>query len=334
MRASTRFIAALAAAGILLTGCSGGGTSAPEAAPAVMPAPGFDAVSDLSGGAPASGASADRGPIASPYTTGVERQIARTASMTVVVDDVAATAEKIRALAAPLNGWVTNESLVTSPGADAIGPRPSGSWLTLSVPASRLDDAIAQVGDLGTVRDRNATAEDVTDVVVDLDARITSLEASVTRLQELVQRAGSVADIAAVERELSSRQADLEAMKSQRLRLAGAVERSTLTIALITPNQSTSTNPLQTGWSRGWSAFLESVAALIMVVAASLPFAIFVALIATPIVLIVRSRRRARATKSAAALGELRVDRVHEAAGQQHRPDAEGNGQGDPDDRP
>ena len=289
MSTTTRLLAALAASAILLTGC-GTAESPSMVEPAGAPAPAQPA-----GGA-AGGAVADRAESkpgtdpAEPYQTGVQRQIARSASLTLVVDDVQASAERVRALAAALDGWVSEESLALT-GADGIRGPVAGSWITLSVPASRLDDAIARVGELGTVRDRQASAQDVTDVVVDLDARITSLEASVKRLQELVGRSGSVADIAAVERELATRQADLEAMKSQRLYYAGIVERSSLTITLITPTQSSSTNPIQTGWSRGWAAFLESVSILITVVAAILPFALFAALVLVPLLLWRRARR-------------------------------------------
>lgn len=352
-RPVTRLLAALAASTILLTGCS---SSAPSVEPAPYPVGGVAHdrnESSAAGGAvaPAAGMPGMPGTPGEvvgsdgvPLTAGVERQIARTASMTVVVEDVRATAERIRALTATLDGWISNESLALGDGTKI---RPAGSYLTLSVPASRLDEAIEKVGELGTVRDRHATADDVTDVVVDLDARITSLEASVNRLQELVGRAGSVADIAAVERELSSRQADLEAMKSQRLRLAGAVERSTLTVALITPSQSTSTNPIQTGWSQGWEAFLQSVAFLITFVAALLPFLLFFGLLALPIVLWVRARQRRRARTfapsapsapsgqhSAAAPGQFGLDRVDVAPGQQQGPDEQGNGEHSSDDRP
>ncbi|HHU38710.1 MAG TPA: DUF4349 domain-containing protein [Propionibacterium sp.] len=336
MDTTTRLLAGLATATILLTGCSASGWNVEPALPepAAAPAGGGVAADRAESGSAPAGGQTDRGV---PYTTGTERQIARTASLTLVVDDVSATAERIRALTATLDGWVAGESLALDPG-DGARTMPAGSYLTLSVPASRLDDAIRQVGELGTVRDRNATAEDVTDVVVDLDARIRSLEASVNRLQDLVGRAGSVADIAAVERELSARQADLEAMKSQRLRLAGAVERSTLTVALLTPTQSTTTNPIQTGWSQGWNAFLRSVAALITFVAAVLPFALFFGLIALPVWLVVR-RRRTRTSHTAgtgrsAASGDFGPDRVDVGPREQDRPGGEGQRQDDADDGP
>lgn len=328
MRTTTRIVAALAASLILLTGCS-----ASSSTPAALPQPAMPdmaSASDAAGGAPADSGRYEAGTEANPLTTGMGRQIARTASMTVVVDDVQAAAERVRALTAALDGWVANESLALG-SADSKLPRPAGSYVSLSVPASRLDDAIRQVGELGTVRDRQAKAEDVTDAVVDLDARTKSLEASVTRLQELVQRAGSVADIAAVERELSSRQADLEAMKSQRLRLAGAVERSTLTVALLTESQSSSTNPIQTGWTNGWTVFLESVSILVTIVAALLPFALVVAAIVVPIVM---WRRRVKARRASAASGELRLGGVDEPAGHQQRPDDQPQAEHEADDRP
>lgn len=311
-----RLVAALAASVALLSGCGAGeglsGFPEPATAPAAAPAP---------EGAPAGGAPAADRASGSEYAAGAERQVARTASLTLVVGDLRATADRIRAITASLDGWVANESLVLPEG--AIDSVPAGSWVVVSVPASRLDAVTDQVAALGTVRNRGASADDVTEVVVDLDARIRSLEASVTRLQELVGRAGSVADIAAVERELSNRQAELESLKSQRLQLAGAVERATLTVSLLTPTQSTTTNPLQTGWARGWSAFLASVSILVTVVAALLPFAAVAALVVVPL-LWWRRRRRASA----------RVDGVDVRAGQQDSPDQQPYGEGEAQRRP
>ena len=288
--------AALGVSLLLLTGCSaastpdGTTTEVAPAGPASGPAGGR-------AGAPVAPAPAQDagGPVSVPYTTGSGRQIARTTSLTLVVEDVRGTADRIRGVAQALDGWVAQESLQLELGGGTDGIKPSGSWLTLSVPASRLDAATDQVAALGTVRHRGASAQDLTDTVVDLDARIRSLEASVARLQELVGRAGSVADIAAVERELANRQSELESLTAQRLRLAGAVERATLTVSLLTPAQSTTTNPIQTGWARGWAAFLESVAVLVTVVGAVLPYVLVLALVGLPLAWWWRRRRSARA---------------------------------------
>lgn len=275
-------LAVLTTSVVLLTGCGSGGSTSVSSQPAVAPGPAQVGAPEGNVGAPRQvEPAADKA--GTPLTVGAGRQIARTASLTLVVQDVRATADQIRGVAQSLEGWVAYESLqVDAQASDAS--LPSGSLVTISVPASRLDAATERVAALGVVRNRGTSAEDVTQVVVDVDARIRSLEASVARLQELVGRAGSVADIAAVERELSNRQAELESLKSQRLQLAGAVERSTLTVSLLTPTQSTTTNPLQTGWARGWTAFLESVAILVTVVAAVLPFAAVAALVVVPIV--------------------------------------------------
>lgn len=330
-----RVIAALAAtamaATLALTGCSGATQSMPGG-PVVAPEPaalpggdGSGAASDGREVAPAAGGGQGA---QNPYATGAERQIARTASLTLVVDDVPGTADRIRGIAESLDGWVANESLLLDD--DQVRSSLSGSWVYISVPASRLDQATEQVAALGIVRNRGTSSQDVTDAVVDLDARIRSLEASVTRLQELVGRAGSVADIAAVERELSARQAELESLKSQRLQLAGAVERATLGVSLLTPTQSTTTNPLQTGWARGWAAFLESVAVLITVVGAVLPFAALAAVIVVPLLWWRRRRAVRRSARSADAdgLGDGVGARQQDRTGQQT------GGERDAQDRP
>ncbi len=120
-----RLVAALAASVALLSGCGAGeglsGFPEPATAPAAAPAP---------EGAPAGGAPAADRASGSEYAAGAERQVARTASLTLVVDDLRATADRIRAITASLDGWVANESLVLPEG--AIDSVPAANLATLS----------------------------------------------------------------------------------------------------------------------------------------------------------------------------------------------------------
>jgi hypothetical protein len=144
-----RLVAALAASVALLSGCGAGeglsGFPEPATAPAAAPAP---------EGAPAGGAPAADRASGSEYAAGAERQVARTASLTLVVDDLRATADRIRAITASLDGWVANESLVLPEG--AIDSVPAGSWVVVSVPASRLDAVTDQHPLAGGVRHPSA----------------------------------------------------------------------------------------------------------------------------------------------------------------------------------
>lgn len=195
-----------------------------------------------------------------------ERQVARTGSLTLSVSDVIPIGVRLRELAAASDGFISQESLFT--GADATTP----SVVVLSVPTAKLDATMDAIAALAELRNRSVTAVDLTTVVVDVDARIRTLTDSIERIRELIKRSGSVADIARVESELTSRQSELESLKAQRAALADEVERASITVTLVKPDQVTNPNPLLSGLARGWEAMVQSVVYLIVLVGAAFPF--------------------------------------------------------------
>lgn len=256
---------------ILLSGCSGGAAS------------GGGMVGDEAG-APAE-AAPEEGDI---RASSADRIVARTASLTVHVSDPLDGADEVRRIAERRNGWVSWESISLA-GTDATDRY---ATVTITVPADDFTDTLTELAGIGTLEQRQVSTEDVTDQVIDLQARIDSKRASIKRIEELMERTGSVGDIAAVESELASRQADLEALLAQQKYYASITDFSTISVSLTSPVTS-DPNPLWAGLKEGWSALKTSVRVLLVVVGALLPFAVVAALIAVPIVWFVRRRRSA-----------------------------------------
>lgn len=277
--------AALVLSALLLSGCtvpfdlrevgSSGGV------PAAAPAP--DAPVDA--GAPLAPAADENG-----------RHVERTASVTLQVRDVLVAADAARDLAARVDGWVADESIRLAGDGDS-----RVSTVTLSVPASRLDEAMALLSELGEVHSRSTSARDVTSSVVDIDARIRALEASITRVQALMERAGSLTEVAQVERELTQRQSELESLRARQAQLQTSVERASLFLALRTDAPPPEPNPFLDGLMRGWYAFLGSVGLLLALLGGALPFALVGLLILGPLAW--RWRRRSAARRDANLAG-------------------------------
>lgn len=269
-----RWVAAAVAGLLLVTGCGAGGASAPESGGAAPMPEGMPAEPDQP---------ADPG----------ERQLARTASITLVVEDVEQAAIKLREVAATVGGLVTAENL-SLPGADEEW---SGySQLVVSVPAEMLDHSLDVIGALGEVRQRSIESVDVTDAVLDVDARVKTLRESIARLQELMTRAGSVADIAAVEAELSRRQAELESLLAQQKNLQNRVAMSPITVVLYPPELADEAPApgFLGGLAAGWAAMVAAGQAALTAVGWLLPWAALAAIIGGPL-LWWRRRRRAAA---------------------------------------
>jgi hypothetical protein len=148
------------------------------------------------------------------------RLLIRRAAMSLVVDDVPTVAERTRALASRLGGYVERSELRGE----------SGMAITLRIPTPSLDAALDTLAALGEVRHRSTSTTDVTEHVIDLQARVASLRATRDRLRQLLEQASRVTEVLEVERELARVQAELDALEGRLAHLTGSIELAELSL--------------------------------------------------------------------------------------------------------
>lgn len=275
-----RRLAAIAAAAMIfaLAGCSNSAsTDSGGSAPMGVPTAAGGAAESKAGDAAAPAAAPAAVPTGVPAS---ERKVARTAQLTLGISDPAKSAKDVRAAAESLGGYVLSENVVTEQK-DGFYIQPSS--VTVSVPSAKLDDALDALAKLGDVRNRVVNSADVTTQVVDTDARIASLRESIARIEALMAKAGSVTEIAAVERELTQRQSELESMVAQQQALADRVAMAPITVTLRPAQTVSDPNPLWQGLTAGWSALLTSLRILITTLGALAPFAVLALVVWLPI---------------------------------------------------
>lgn len=276
----------LLALALLLSACSG--PSLPTTGPGTVTDAGGPAAAPL----PDQGGGEER-----PTDPENSRQVARTAYLRVEVEDPAAAAGRLRALATGLGGLVAAEHLV-------LDETDSGtaSTVVVQVPAENLDRALEEFAAVGTVLSRSTSAEDVTDAVVDVDARVRTMRASIGRLEKLMERAGTLTEITALEGELTRRQADLEALVAQQKALRGRVAMATVTVTLLDPQDPTDAGGggFLEGLASGWAALVATATFLLTALGAMLPFLAVVAAVGVPVLWWWRRHRRARGADSEA----------------------------------
>ncbi|QBJ92867.1 DUF4349 domain-containing protein [Streptomyces seoulensis] len=266
MRTQVRVLAgALLAASLALAGCSeSGGDSKSSYADAPR------AASGAGGGAAEDGRSARRAPRLAP-------SVIRTASLEVEVRDVPGALAKARQVTEDAGGYVGEESTDRD---DDGGER---TRVVLRVPSERYEEVLGSLQGTGKLLRRTARAQDVTDQVVDVDSRVKSQRASVARVRELMDRAEKLTDVVALEGELSSREADLEALLAQQASLKDRTGLATITLSLAgkgaQPGAGDDTPGFLDALSGGWHAFLTMLRWIALVVGAVLPFAALVALL-------------------------------------------------------
>jgi hypothetical protein len=310
-------LAAVLLAAATLAGCSGSsGSNASSGAArgAVAPAPAEGAPSGGSAGssgdsASSSNSGSDKSSTGKPAGTTVsqaaleaaQESLARRASVALQVKDIGQAVARVRSVSAAADGLVLSENIGTVAGDTPVQPsaRVSATTygeITISVPSTKLDSVVADLGQVGTVIRSTSSSEDVGSQIVDTQSRLETMRISVDRVRGYLADAKDLTQTVAMEAELTRREADLEALEAQLASLKGSVARSPIQVSLTTqpdvivPKKADDTGFLA-GLRSGWDAFSGSVTVVLTVVGAVVPFAVLVAVVGLPLGWVVRRRR-------------------------------------------
>jgi chromosome segregation ATPase len=112
-------------------------------------------------------------------------------------------------------------------------PADSGQTLqaTLRVPSSQLDATMAEVRKLGRVESEQQGSEEVTQQVVDLEARLANARNTEERLADILRRStGKITDVLAVEKEMDRVRGEIERMQAERKGLGDRIDFATLEV--------------------------------------------------------------------------------------------------------
>jgi hypothetical protein len=250
-------IAAIAAFGVL-TACSG--PSLHDNGPAPSQKEG------LAAGAPA--APPESGPLP---VEDVQRDVVKTASMTIRAADISAAADKAAVMVENADGRVDSRS--EDAGSDQALARTS---VVLRVPVAKLDGVVRELKTLGTVQTAETTSEDVTAQRVDLDARIKALQTSVDRLLGIMRDAKDPESLIAAENALSQRQADLDSLRAQRDALGDRIDYSTVNVTFVAEKIGGPAPKEYQGFvghvEQGWDALVSVAGNLVLLFALLLPW--------------------------------------------------------------
>jgi hypothetical protein len=160
-----------------------------------------------------------------PTTAG--RMISYQVSITLEVKEFDQAKNKLGEIMGAEGGYITHADFVETPN------QPRRGVLVLRVPAVKLATILNQVRELGRVKEEHLNSEEVTEQVVDLEARLKNARATEQRLVDVLNnRTGKVGDILQVEQEISRTREEIERMEAQRQNLMKRVEMATVTLTL------------------------------------------------------------------------------------------------------
>ena len=242
---------------------------------------------------------------AAPSAT-AQRDIIRTGTATVQVDDVRKAADALAALAQKHGGFVESQQIGSTQGPVAtdggIVPPPSGDgWVTLRVPVADLDAVMAALRSEGTVLATSIGQNDVTATTTDLRAQVDSLTASVQRLTQLMSQATSVADLLTAETALTERQGQLQSAQQQLKDLESQVDMSSVQVTLVRQAPAAADPAgFGDGLAAGWKGLIVSLNALVIALGFLLPWLVVAGVVVLIVWAIVRTRRARRTRLSLA----------------------------------
>src|SRR5690606_13240551 len=222
------FTAALAA---LLAGCAAGDDDAGDAAPVGRA---FDVTAEpatVDMAADAGDIGDDAGAVADFDLGAIGNDVAIEMHVVLGSDDIERSVATITARAAALGGGVASSDVRF--GIDGGDGRDGHAVLVVKVPPDALDRLIGTLGETGTVRSINQSAEDVHDQLVDLDVRIANARESVANVRDFMGRTENLTDLVTLERELTVRQTELEQLEARQRTLSDRVALSTVTIEIV-----------------------------------------------------------------------------------------------------
>ncbi len=134
------------------------------------------------------------------------RIIVHTARMSLVVEEVGESVDRVTGIASELGGWTVSSDRTS---------RHTGS-VAVRVPAGSLDEALGRIEGVGLeVESQSVTSQDVTDEYVDVESRLVSLRATRDRMLTFLEQAEEVEDALLVQQELSRLEERIEGMQGR-----------------------------------------------------------------------------------------------------------------------
>jgi hypothetical protein len=287
-------ILALAAAMLALAGCGqemGREMSANKRAAEPATAPMAQMMSNV-GGSAASGARDTSAAFETRPAAPISRKIIYNTEIDLVPENLSAAERELRRLVKSYGGYVADTEVSGQPGASR-----QGEW-TLRVPVDRFETFVSEVARLGELQRIHTDSQDVTEDYYDSGARLANKRVEEQRLLfHLRASTGKLQEILQVEHELTRVREEIEQLQGHIQKLGRLSELATVKVQMHEVKEYVPPKAAGFGDQVG-RTFHDSLAALraaaqgaVLFIVALLPWLIAMAVIAAPIVMIVRKSR-------------------------------------------
>ena len=225
----------------------------------------------------------------------LDRSIIATGAISLTSKDVAETRREVQRIVDAQGGDVTEENTETDEdGATAY------ARMVIRVPSATFGTSMEALEKAGLLRSSTRGSEDVTTQVIDTGVRVRAQEESLKRVELLLAEAKSLKDVIWIESQLTSRQAELDSLKSQQSWLKDQTSLSTITVDISVHHEKATAKKKDeepagflVGLRGGMAALGSVVVAAATILGALLPFAVVALVLGLPVWLVLRRRRGA-----------------------------------------
>ncbi len=176
------------------------------------------------------------------------REISVTANIVLTVDDVGVAASKASSMISSMGGYVASSNIGKDRG-----------FMSLKVPSDKLLEALNYIRTLGDVESEGISTVDLTENIIDLEARLRNARAEEQRLLYLLNRTISVQEILEVESRLSAVREKIERLEAMRKSMERSVDYATINLELRKRGKGVGINYLDKILEDAYKALVGSV---------------------------------------------------------------------------
>lgn len=175
------------------------------------------------------------------------RRIIRSVDLRIRVPNTEKAERTIKQIIARAEGY--EESAESGSMAD-VSPV---STLHLRVPVDRFEECIDQVEKLGVRLSKNVASEDVTEKVVDMDARLRTMAVQEETYRQILRQTTKIHDTIEIQDRLANLRGEIESIQSQRKSLASSAAYSRMNV-IIEQDAAMTTAPGDPNWfGQSWA---------------------------------------------------------------------------------
>ncbi len=161
-------------------------------------------------------------------TTATAPQLIKKAEMSVVVKSIDTSTKSVTEIVKKQQGDILAFQNQKPPDSSVR----QTATLQIRVPQEKLETTLNALAKLGSVENQGLTAEDVSDQLVDNDARLKNLRKSEEVVLKIMERSGSVGDVLKASEQLSTIRESIERIDAQLKSLRNQVAYSTINLTL------------------------------------------------------------------------------------------------------